>query len=156
MKKLNNHMDSKLQTGSQTSFDSKMHEMHSEELGFQVPEDYFSKSKMEILAKVSNQKKIRFNIFSRERIIWSVAATIAIILALTVFKPNALPAMDEIPAIVSDTIDQLKTNGLAQDEFEENEILITSLFISDNEIDEFVDDYVLEELVYEEVLADNN
>ena len=149
-------MDSKLQTGSQTSFDSKMHEMHSEELGFQVPEDYFSKSKMEILAKVSNQKKIRFNIFSRERIIWSVAATIAIILALTVFKPNALPAMDEIPAIVSDTIDQLKTNGLAQDEFEENEILITSLFISDNEIDEFVDDYVLEELVYEEVLADNN
>jgi len=149
-------MDSKLQTGSQISFDRKMQEMHSEELGFQVPKDYFSKSKMEILEKVSNQKRIRFNIFSKERIIWSVAATIAIILALTVFKPNALPEMDEIPAIVSDTIDQLKTNGLAQDEFEENEILITSLFISDNEIDEFVDDYVLEELVYEEVLADNN
>jgi len=156
MKKLNNHMDSKLQTGSQTSFDSKMHEMHSEELGLKTPENYFSTSKSDILEKVSNQKRIRFNIFSKERIIWSVAATIAIILALTVFKPNALPEMDEIPAIVSDTIDQLKTNGLAQDEFEENEILITSLFISDNEIDEFVDDYVLEELVYEEVLADNN
>ena len=149
-------MDSKLETGSQTSFDRKMHEMHSEELGLKTPENYFSKSKSDILEKVSNQKRIRFNIFSKERIIWSVAATIAIILALTVFKPNALPAMDEIPAIVSDTIDQLKTNGLAQDEFEENEILITSLFISDNEIDEFVDDYVLEELVYEEVLADNN
>ena len=149
-------MDSKLETGSQTSFDSKMHEMHSEELGLKTPENYFSKSKSDILEKVSNQKRVRFNIFSRERIIWSVAATIAIILALTVFKPNALPEMDEIPAIVSDTIDQLKTNGLAQDEFEENEILITSLFISDNEIDEFVDDYVLEELVYEEVLADNN
>ena len=40
-------MDSKLETGSQTTFDSKMREMHSEELGFQVPEDYFSKSKME-------------------------------------------------------------------------------------------------------------
>ena len=149
-------MDSKLETGSLTSFDSKMHEMHSEELGLKTPENYFSKSKSDILEKVSNQKRIRFNIFSKERIIWSVAATIAIILALTVFKPNALPEMDEIPAIVSDTIDQLKTNGLAQDEFEENEILITSLFISDNEIDEFVDDYVLEELVYEEVLADNN
>jgi len=149
-------MDSKLETSSQTSFDSKMHEMHSEELGLKTPENYFSKSKSDILEKVSNQKRIRFNIFSKERIIWSVAATIAIILALTVFKPNALPEMDEIPAIVSDTIDQLKTNGLAQDEFEENEILITSLFISDNEIDEFVDDYVLEELVYEEVLADNN
>ncbi|MFZ2283350.1 MAG: hypothetical protein WAV86_05700 [Lutibacter sp.] len=153
MKKLNNHIDSKLETGNQISFDSKMHEMHSEKLGFQVPKDYFSKSKMEILSKVSNQKEQRFNIFSRKRIIWSVAATIAIILALTVFKPNALPAIDEIPAMVSDTIDQLKTNGLAQNELEENDILITSLFVPDNEIDEFVDNYVLEELVYEEVLA---
>lgn len=149
-------MDSKLQTGSQTTFDSKMHEMHSEKLGFQVPKDYFSTSKMEILEKVSNQKQERFIIFSRKRIAWAAAATIAIILALTVFKPNALPTIDEIPAIVSDTIDQLKTNGLAQDELEENDILITSLFISDNEIDEFVDDYVLEELVYEEVMANNN
>lgn len=146
-------MDSKLETGSQTTFDSKMHEMHSEELGFQVPKDYFSTSKFEILEKVSNQKEQRFGIFSRKRIIWSVAATIAIFIALTVFKPDALPSIDKIPAIVSDTIDQLKTNGLAQDELEENDILITSLFISDNEIDEFVDDYVLEELVYEEVMA---
>ena len=146
-------MDSKLQTGSQTTFDSKMHEMHSEKLGFQVPEDYFSKSKMEILAKVSNQKEQRFNIFSRKRIVWAAAATIAIILALTVFKPNELPSMDKIPAIVSDTIDNLKNDGLAQVEPEENDILITSLFVADNEIDEFVDNYVLEELVYEEVLA---
>lgn len=146
-------MDSKLETGSQISFDSKMHEMHSEELGLKTPENYFSKSKSEILEKVSNQKKVRFNIFSRERIIWSVAATIAIILALTVFKPNALPSMDKIPAIVSDTIDHIKNDGLANNELEENDILITSLFVSDNEIDEFVDDYVLEELVYEEVLS---
>lgn len=146
-------MDSKLETGSQTTFDSKMHEMHSEELGFQVPKDYFSTSKIEILEKISNQKEQRLGFFSRKRIIWSVAASIAIFIALTVFKPNAIPSMDKIPAIVSDTIDQLKTNGLAQVEPEENDILITSLFVADNEIDEFVDNYVLEELVYEEVLA---
>lgn len=149
-------MDSKLQTGNQTTFDGKMHEMHSEELGFQVPEDYFSKSKMEILEKVSNQKEESFNIFSRKRIVWSAAATIAIIVAFTVFKPNAYPSIDKIPAIVSDTIDNLKNDGLANNELEENDILITSLFIADNEIDEFVDDYVLEELVYEEVMATNN
>ena len=149
-------MDSKLQTGSQTTFDSKMHEMHSEKLGFQVPEDYFSKSKMEILEKVSNQKVQRFNIFSRKRIVWAAAATIAIIVALTVFKPNTYPSIDKIPAIVSDTIDNLKNDGLAQVEPEENDILITSLFVADNEIDEFVDNYVLEELVYEEVMATNN
>jgi len=146
-------MDSKLQTGSQISFDRKMQEMHSEELGFQVPKDYFSKSKMEILEKVSNQKDKRFNIFSRKRIVWAAAASIAIIIAVTVFRPNAIPAMNEIPVIVSDTINHLKNDGLAQTEPEENDILITSLFVSENEIDEFVDDYVLEELVYEEVLA---
>ena len=149
-------MDSKLETGSQISFDSKMHEMHSEELGFQVPKDYFSTSKSDILEKVSIQKEEKINFFSRKRIIWSAAATIAISVALTVFKPNSLPSMDKIPAIVSDTIDYLKQDGLAQDELKENDILITSLFISDNEIDEFVDDYVLKELVYEEVMASNN
>ena len=146
-------MDSKLETGSQTTFDSKMHEMHSEELGFQVPEDYFSKSKMEILAKVSNQKEQRFNIFSRKRIIWSVAATITIIVALTVFKPNALTSFDNVPVIVSDTINHLQNNNLAQGKLKEDNILISSLFVPDSEIDEFVDDYVLEELVYEEVMA---
>ena len=146
-------MDSKLEKGSQTTFDSKMREMHSEELGFQVPIDYFSKSKMEILAKVSNQKEQRFNIFSRKRIIWSAAATITIIVALTVFKPNALTSFDNVPVIVSDTINHLQNNNLAQGEVKEDDILITSLFVPDSEIDEFIDDYVLEELVYEEVLA---
>ena len=151
MKKTNNHIDSKLQTDNQISFDSKMHNIHSEELGLKMPEDYFSKSKSDILEKVSNQKGVRFTIFSRERIIWSVAASIAIIFALTVFKPNALPSIDDIPAIVSDTIEHLQNNNLAQGEPMENDILITSLFVPDNEIDEFVDNYVLEELVFEEV-----
>lgn len=152
MKKLNNHTDQKLETGSQISFDSKMHEMHSSALGFQVPKDYFSKSKTDILEKITNEKGGKPNVFSKKRIVWSVAATIAVFVALTVFKPNTLPSVDEIPAIVSDTIDHLKQDGLAQGELEEDDILITSLFISDNEIDEFVDNYVLEELVYEEVL----
>lgn len=153
MKKLNNHIDSKFETENQISFDSEMCKTHSEELGLNIPKDYFSKSRIEILDKVTNRKKSRFSVFSRERIIWSVAATIAIIFALTVFKPNALPSIDEIPAIVSDTIDHLQNNNLAQGTLMENDILITSLFIPDNEIDEFVDNYVLEELVYEEVMS---
>lgn len=146
-------MDSKFNTDDQISFDLKMNKMHSEELGLHTPKDYFSKSKIDILEKVSNKRGVRLTIFSRERIVWSAAATIALIIALTVFKPNSLPSIDEIPAIVSDSIDNLKNNGLAQVELVENDILITSLFVSDNEIDEFVDNYVIEELVYEEVLS---
>ncbi|MDO9276553.1 MAG: hypothetical protein Q7T92_13540 [Lutibacter sp.] len=153
MKKQNNNMDSKFKIDDQISFDRKMREMHLKELGLNIPKDYFSKSKTDLLAKVSKKNSARFTIFSRERIVWSVAASIAIILALSVFKPNALPAMDEIPAIVSDTIDHIQNNDLAQGELEEDDILITSLFVSDTEIDEFVDNYVLEELVYEEVMS---
>ncbi|MDO9137754.1 MAG: hypothetical protein Q7U21_08025 [Lutibacter sp.] len=154
MKKLNNHiMDSKLKTDEQISFDRKMKEMHSSALGLKTPENYFSASKIEILEKVSNQKQERFNIFSRKRIAWAAAATIAIIFAVSVFKPNALPSFNNVPAIVSDTINYLQNNNLAQGEFKEDDILITSLFVPDNEIDEFVNNYVLEELVYEEVLA---
>lgn len=153
MKKQNNNMDSKFKIDDQISFDRKMREMHLKELGLNIPKDYFSKSKTDLLAKVSKKNSARFTIFSRERIVWSVAASIAIILALSVFKPNGLPAMDEIPAIVSDTIDHIQNNDLAQGEPEEDDILITSLFVSDTEIDEFVDNYVLEELVYEEVMS---
>lgn len=153
MKKLNNYMGLKSDTDDQISFDRKMHEIHSEELGLSIPKDYFSKSKIDILEKGSNKKRKKLNIFSRERIVWSVAATIAIIFALTVFKPNLLPSIDKTPSIVSDSIDHLKNYGLAQGEPAETDILITSLFVSDNEIDEFVDNYVIEELVYEEVLS---
>lgn len=146
-------MDSKLKIDGQISFDSKMQEMHSEELGFKTPENYFSQSKITILEKVTNQKEKRFNFFSRNKIVWAAAATIAIIFAVSVFKPNALPSFNNVPAIVSDTIDNLQNSNLAQGEFKEDDILITSLFISDNEIDEFVDNYVLEELVYDEVMA---
>ncbi|MDO9038851.1 MAG: hypothetical protein Q7U59_10950 [Lutibacter sp.] len=146
-------MDSKFKIDAQISFDRKMREMHSEKLGLKTPENYFSASKLEILEKVSIQKQERFNIFSRKKIVWAAAATIAIIFAVSVFKPNAIPSFNNVPEIVSDTIDYMKTNNLAQGEFKEDDILITSLFVPDNEIDEFVDNYVLEELVYEEVLS---
>jgi hypothetical protein len=153
MKKLNNHiMDSKLKTDEQISFDRKMKEMHSSALGLKTPENYFSASKMEILEKVSTQKEKRFYLFSRKRIIWAAAASIAIIFAVSVFKPNVLPSFNNVPAIVSDTVELFQNNNLAQGEFKEDDILITSLFVPDNEIDEFVNNYVLEELVYDEVM----
>lgn len=145
-------MDSKSKTDEQISFDRKMKEMHSSALGLKTPENYFSASKMEILEKVSNQKEKRFYLFSRKRIIWAAAASIAIIFAVSVFKPNVLPSFNNVPAIVSDTVELFQNNNLAQGEFKEDDILITSLFVPDNEIDEFVNNYVLEELVYDEVM----
>ncbi len=72
-----------------------MHKMHSEELGLNIPKDYFSKSKIEILEKVANQKKSKFTIFSRERILWSVAASIAIILSWYIVRPYFLSIVQQ-------------------------------------------------------------
>ena len=133
--------------------DKEIHKMHKKDLGYDIPKDYFAHSKVNLLEKVLNKKETKTAIFSRNRMVWFAAASIALIFAITVFKPNALPSMNEIPAIVSDTIETMKNNGLAIENSlqEEDNMLIASLFVDDAEIDEFVTDYVLEELVYDEV-----
>jgi len=156
MKKLNNHNASKFEVNSNIFLDKKMQEAHKKDLGLSVSNDYFSKSKIAILEEISKKKsRKKLLIFSKERIVWSVAASIALVFALTIFKPNTLPSIDEIPSIVSDTIDQIKNNGLAYEysQLKENDILMASLFVEDTEIDEFVNNYVLEELVFKEVLS---
>jgi len=154
MKKVNNHINSEFETNNQALLDKKRKEIHAKELGLGIPKDYFATSKRHILEKVSKQKEVPFPFFSRERILWSVAASIALIFAITVFKPNVLPSIKNIPSIVSDTIDQLQIKNVALENFEleEDNLLIASLFVEESDIDEFVTDYVLEELVYEEVL----
>lgn len=154
MNKLSKHKKSEFNINNSDMLDKNNQKKHKEELGLNIPKDYFASSKTSILENVLNKKKPKLSIFTRKRMVWFAAASIALIFAITVFKPNALPSMNEIPAIVSDTIETMKSNGLALENLtsEGNDALIASLFVDDSEIDEFVTDYVLEELVYEEVL----
>ncbi|WP_457617785.1 hypothetical protein [Lutibacter sp.] len=144
MKNLNKHMNSKLK------------EKHSKELGLKVPDNYFSASKTSILDKVSEEKqvKVKHIIFKRESVVWLAAASIALIFTLTVFKTNVFSTINKAQSIVSDTIEQIENEVKLTDGFsiKNNDILIASLFVEDNEIDEFVNNYVMEELVYGEIL----
>jgi len=153
MNKFNNHIKKEFNINSSNMLDRNLQKSHKEELGLNIPKDYFANSKANILEKVLTKKETKSSIFSRERMVWFAAASIAVIFALTVFKPNVLPLMNTIPAIVSDTVDNLNNKGLALENLKsnENDALIASLFVDDAEIDEFVTDYVLEELVYEQV-----
>lgn len=155
MKKLNNLINLNAKMKTQNTFEDEMLKKHEEDLGLSLPKDYFLKSKAEILEKVSNKKEFRFGIFTKERMLWSIAASVAVLLSLTVFKPNTLPVIDKIPAIVSDTVNGLKNNWLAQENFmfDDKNILISSLFVEDNEIDDFVNDYVMDEFIFEEVMS---
>ena len=146
MEPLNKH-----NTTDQKALEEKLQKTHIEDLGLGMPEDYFSKSKSEILAKVGIEDKSRVLPLYRNKIFWAAAAAIAVLIVLTVFKTSTGPQIDGIPAIVSDTIEQLN-NGLVDDDFKqgENDILISSLFVEDSELDEFVDNYMLEEALFDE------
>ncbi|WP_457616003.1 hypothetical protein [Lutibacter sp.] len=143
MKNLNKHMHSKLK------------EKHSKELGLKVPDNYFSVSKSAILNKVSEEKKVKRLIFKRERMVWMAAASIALIFTITVFKTNVFSTIDKAQAVVVDTIEQLKNEVKAMPELnEDNDILIASLFVEDSKVEDFVNEYVLEEIVNKELLAE--
>lgn len=150
MEPLNKH-----KTTDQKALEEKLQKMHNEDLGLGMPEDYFSKSKSEILAKVGIEDKSRVLPLYRNKMFWAAAAAIAVLFVLTVFRTRTIPQIDGIPAIVSDTIEQLN-NGLANEDFYqgENDILISSLFVEDTELDEFVDNYMLEEALFDKTELD--
>ncbi len=150
MEPLNKHKDT-----DQKALEEKLQKMHIEDLGLGMPEDYFSKSKSEILAKVGIEDKSRVLPLYRNKIFWAAAAAIAVLFVLTLFKTSTVPQIEEIPAIVSDTMEQLN-KGLANEDFYqgENDILISSLFVEDTELDEFVDNYMLGEALFDKTEFD--
>ncbi len=127
---------------------------HKELLGYKVPDGYFSTSKKEILDKVTAKKgKSIWLLSGNLKIMLPIAAAIALLITLTVFKPNALPSIHDIPSIVSDTIKKIKDNNLAEDSFINlsNDVSIASLFVEDDELDDFVDGYVIDQIILEEL-----
>lgn len=134
-------------SGNQLKFDKNLKLTHQKDLGLEIPEDYFSNSKQIILDKISDTKVLP--LFSRRIFLIPMAAAVALILALVVFKPNALPSLNNVPLIVSDTLNQINTKGLANDDafFKVEDVSIAALFVDDDKIDDFVNDYVLEDVI---------
>ncbi len=151
MESLNKRINMEKSAYEQKALDEELQKMHSKDLGLGMPKDYFSKSKSEILAKVDNEHKSKVFPLYKNKNFWAAAAVIAVLIVLTVFKTNTIPLINEIPAIVTDTIENLN-KGLANEDYTlgEDDILITSLFIEETEIDEFVNNYMLEEAISDE------
>lgn len=172
-----------MKTSKHTNPDLKLNELnnqklkkkHSEELGLNVPEDYFSNSKSEILSKVLTKKEPKLISIYRKRNIWIAAASIALIFGLTVFKPFSVLNFNDSPMVVMDSVDDAsiekvvvadspavyqKNNqtdlvstkesgtGATSEQVEsvENDIVVESLFMEENEINESVNNYMLEDI----------
>jgi len=134
------------------SKEKNIDKMHKEDLGFEIPEDYFSKSKTEILSKVTAKKEPKVISFYKNKVVWFAAAGIALIFALTVFKQQLIPTMKVIPAIVQDSLNSNENMDLAFNYFFEDDILLASLFVSDDKVATFVNNAFIKEVVEDEYL----
>nr|WP_314898464.1 hypothetical protein [uncultured Flavobacterium sp.] len=153
----------------------KLKEKHSEELGLHVPEDYFSNSKSEILSKVLTKKEPKLISIYRKRNIWIAAASIVLVFGLTVLKPFSVLNFNDSSIVVVDSVDNASVakvvaadspavyqknnqtdlvstkesgNGVISEHVEsaENDIVVESLFMEENEINESVNNYMLEDI----------
>lgn len=135
------------------SSEKHLEEIHGKELGLGVPDDYFSKSKNDILDSVFHKRESKVVPLFRNKTMWFAAAGLALILALSVFKPSVFSGINDTPLIIADSIDQIRKSDFKKDAFYfEEDILLTSLFIDDSEIDDYVDNYIIEETLIDEYI----
>ncbi len=121
--------------------------IHEKDLGLRVPKDYFSNSKNVILKKVSNSEvKV---LYRKKYFLYSLAASVALIIALTIFKPNIFNPIKGGSSIVSDTINTIKSNTLVNGNeiFKVEDVSIAALFVEDDKMDEFANNYVLNDII---------
>jgi hypothetical protein len=121
--------------------------IHEKELGLKIPKDYFSNSEKDILKKISNSE---VKVLSRKKyFLYSLAASIALLIALTIFKPNVISTFNNSATIVADTINTIKSNVLVNGNeiFDVEDVSIAALFVEDDKIDAFADNYVLEDVL---------
>lgn len=178
-----------MKTKKNTHLELKLHEMnnkklekiHTEELGLKIPADYFSKSKIEILNKINEEKSRKAIPFYKKKQYWMVAASVLFLLGFSFYSINGFlgiknqsvttnkvvvlenkltkkPSSQE----VTKTIEQPKINlpekniasipkekpaktAITPEEIKNN-VLVESLFIEENQINDYVTNYMLEDI----------
>ena len=98
--------------------DQKLTQIHKEELGLNLPEDYFNQSKNEILSKTSQDKSLTINWFLRKNSIWKVAASIVLILGLVVyvqFSANSISGTDASSIALVNNSDEINQSVVQSD-----------------------------------------
>ena len=122
--------------------------LHKDKLGMAVPEDFFAKSKASILNEVIKPEKAKQTIFwLKPMIAYPIAASIILAIALTFwFQNNNTKNIEQITN--TENIEIWNSDILDSD------FLISSLMISDTEMDNYLDRYILNKVVFEAELSE--
>lgn len=97
--------------------------LHKKDLGLTTPDNYFNESKSAILTNVESETK-PISIYKKP-LVWTLAASITLLITFTVFNLYTQPNNIEL----------------------EDDILVSSLFEKDSQIDAFLDKYIEEEII---------
>mgnify|MGYP000082502924 CR=1 FL=1 len=125
--------------------DVSMH--HKDYLGTEIPEGYFTKSKLSILDKIKEeiqieeQPKKQIVFYMRPQFKYIAAASLVFILSLSVWLQNSNN---------QDSFDNINIESLVFDD----DVLINSLLIEDNEVDAFADATLFNEVLVKVELSE--
>lgn len=122
---------------------------HKKYLGTDIPEGYFTKSKLSILEKIKEEQKLNKPVEIKKQLVfwlkpqfkYIAAASLVFILSLTVWLQN------------TDRKNEIKETNIEFFAFEDD-ILINSLFVEDAEIDLFTETTLINEIVIKAELSE--
>jgi hypothetical protein len=140
--------------------DDELNKIHSDSLGLNVPENYFFESKNRILNRVVTKEEPKTILFYRKKTIWFAAATLTLFLGLTVCNKYAALDEQKIADQLTDSIAQIDNeNGataVSKNNYNnqipnisltaENDILVSSLFVEEKEVDQYITNCILEDM----------
>ena len=122
--------------------------LHKDRLGMEVPEDFFAKSKANILNSVIKPEKTIQSVFwLKPMIAYPMAASIILAIAITFWMQNNNTIRNE-QITNTENIEILNSDILHSD------FLISSLMVSEHEMDEYLDSYILNKVVFEAELSE--
>ena len=110
-------------------------EQHKELLGMDVPKDYFKSSKAKIMEKISISEKQKSRVFYLKPVVrYAIAASVVLLIAIGIalkFNANS-----------NDNSNLQNIQNLAN--VSDEDILINSLLVSDENMDAFLDNYIVD------------
>ena len=116
---------------------------HKVYLGMDVPNSYFANSKDKILKHLEMEKEQKRTVFGLKPFIaYPIAASILLLVAITFWLQNS-NTQNNLKITDVDVVETLN-------EFSSSDgFLVSSLLVDDTDMDEFMDDFILNEIIVE-------
>ena len=156
--------------------EDQLSKFHMEDLGLNIPKDYFASSKNEILEKTILKEKAILRLFLETNPFLKIAASVVLIFGVFIYiqfnflrlatkentvveldkksKPIALVSRDSNLTNTVKNVKIFKTNNTIEHKEKkeedvvqnETDILVKSLFVEESEVDQYIENSILEDI----------